>query len=111
METAWNTTSEKKSYPKLTEDLEVDVAIVGGGLTGIQSAYLLGQQGLKTAVFEKGTLGNYASAHTTAFITCVIDTSLSELVSMFGRQKARLVWNSGLSAIDAIENLVKKEKI
>ena len=42
------------SFPSLEEDLNVDVVIVGGGITGITSAYLLVNEGLKVAVIRSG---------------------------------------------------------
>ena len=49
-------------YPALTGPLDVDVAIVGGGLTGITAAYLLSGKGRRVAVLEKNRLGAVAGA-------------------------------------------------
>jgi glycine/D-amino acid oxidase-like deaminating enzyme len=65
----------------------------------------------KVAVLAAGTLGSGATAYTTAFITQVIDTSLSDLIRMVGPKKAQRVWQSGEQAIDRIETMAEKEKI
>lgn len=109
MKTTWQI--PKKAYPKLGADLNVDVAIIGGGLSGIQSAYFLSKAGLKAAVLEKETIGSGASLYTTAFITFVIDTALTDLISMFGVASARQVWDSGQMAINSIEQVILNEGI
>lgn len=44
-ESLWRATTELPSFPRLDEDIEVDVAIVGAGIVGITTAYLLSKQG------------------------------------------------------------------
>ncbi len=104
--------SAKGKYPTLKEHIKVDVAIVGGGITGITSAYLLSKAGLKVAVLEaKEDIAADTTMYTTAFITKVIDTSITDLNKMFGAKNARMVWDSGQAAIDLIADIVRKEKI
>lgn len=50
-----------KSFPKLEKDLEVDVAIVGGGITGLSTAYYLTKQGYHVCVLEKEELAHHAT--------------------------------------------------
>ncbi len=101
----------KQDYPKLDKSLGVDVAIIGGGITGLISAYLLSLQGKKVIILEKNKVGSGATEYTTAFITQVIDTHYSDLLNMIGQNKAKLVANSHKKAIDLIESIIEKEKI
>ncbi|GAC1413160.1 MAG: FAD-dependent oxidoreductase [Candidatus Doudnabacteria bacterium] len=111
-QTSWQDVQSDKAYPELTGKVEVDVAIIGGGLTGITTAYLLSKAGKKVAIIEsKNSLVSETTLLTTAFITKVIDTGLVELVKMYGDKKARMVWESGQAAIELIEQHVKEEKI
>jgi glycine/D-amino acid oxidase-like deaminating enzyme len=110
MSSSWQT-GEHKEFPKLEEDLQTDIAIVGGGLAGIWCAYLLAKAGQKVVVLEKDKVGHGETMYTTAFITQVIDTPLVELSQIFGEEVASLVWQAGAEAIDEIEAVVKKEKI
>jgi glycine/D-amino acid oxidase-like deaminating enzyme len=103
--------ARQKAYRKIKDDVTADVAIIGGGLTGLLTAYLLAKNGKKVAVLEAGTLGSGATAYTTAFITQVIDTSLSNLMKMFGAKTAQRIWQAGQHAIKTIETIVKKERI
>lgn len=107
----WKEGLNKSDYPKLDRDVTADVAIIGGGLAGILTAYRLVKNGKKVVVLEKKHVGSGATEYTTAFITQDIDTDLNELVKMFGEENARLVWQSGADAIDLIEKIVTEEKI
>lgn len=99
------------SYPKLNVDLIVDVAIIGGGITGITCAYYLAKAGKRVALIEKDNLGGGESGYTTAFITYVVDTYLHELTKTFDGQTAKGIWRSGQLIIDEIENIVQTESI
>lgn len=107
----WKEGLEKPSFPKLETNIETDVAIVGGGLAGVLTAYLLSRSGKKVALLEKKKIGSGATEYTTAFITQDVDTHFSELITLFGEEKAKLVWQSGADAISLIEKIVDEEKI
>lgn len=102
---------DKVIYPSLKEDLDADVVIIGGGITGVVSAYLLSLEKKKVVLLEKNKLGSGATHDTTAFITQDIDTNLSSLKELYGLKKTRKIWESGAAAIELIENIIKEEKI
>jgi glycine/D-amino acid oxidase-like deaminating enzyme len=108
---AWKNFSERQEFPTLKKDERADVLIVGGGLAGIITAYMLNKEGKDVAVLEKEKVGSGATEYTTAFITQDIDTDLVDLVKMYGEDRARMVWESHGKAIDLIEDIVKAEKI
>jgi len=95
----------------MKRDLEVDVAVVGGGITGLTAGYLLQQSGLSVVVLEKGSLGQGEISHTTAHLTYVTDHRLSELVDDVGPHAAHETWAAGRAAIDRIESIVGELKI
>lgn len=90
---------------------EVDVIVVGGGLTGITAAYLLKREGLTVALLERDRLAAVDTGHTTAHLTRVTDLRLYEIAKTFSADAARAVWDAGGAAIDQIANLVKAESI
>jgi glycine/D-amino acid oxidase-like deaminating enzyme len=107
----WLASASIPSYPKLSKDTTVDVAIAGGGLAGLLSAYILAKTGKKVAVLEKDQFFRRSSGYTTGSLTQVIDTDVSDQVAMWGDGGARLIWESHGKAIDLLERIVKEEKI
>lgn len=51
----------EKDYPSLSENFEVDVLIIGAGLTGITCGYFLKDSNLKVAIVERDKIGNHVS--------------------------------------------------
>ncbi|MES2214329.1 MAG: FAD-binding oxidoreductase [Patescibacteria group bacterium] len=110
MESAWEIEGFER-YSKLKEDKTADVVIVGGGLAGMWSAYLLSKAGKKVVLIEKDRVGRGETLYTTAFITQMIDTDLVDLIDIFGKKDARLSWQAGIDAIDLIESVIREESI
>jgi glycine/D-amino acid oxidase-like deaminating enzyme len=107
----WVTARPSPKYPRLDRDLRVDVVVVGGGLTGVTAAYLLKRAGRSVALIERGRCGQGETRLTTAHVTAVTDTSLSELVDALGRDHAQAVWEAGFAAISRIRAIVRDERI
>ncbi len=93
-------------FPKLDSRVEVDVAIVGAGITGLTTAYLLKQAGFRVAVIDQQAPGQGETGHTTAHITYVTDARLHELADRLGRNPAQAFWHSGLHAMREIAGIV-----
>lgn len=107
----WDEGVSLPDFGSLEKDEAVDVAVIGGGLTGITAAYLLSQAGYTVAVIEKDRLARGATGVTTAFLTQYIDTNIAELIPMFGTQKTQDILDSHASAIDLVEHIVAEENI
>lgn len=108
---SWIATSNPPTFPAIEEDITVDVAVIGGGNTGVTAAYLMKKAGLKVALIERDRVGAADTAHTSAHLTCVTDLRLSELVSKFGQDHAQAIWDAGEAAIQQIEQIVADEGI
>lgn len=107
----WKDFSIKKEYPKLDQDLETDLVVIGGGLAGLLTAYTVAKAGRKVVVLEKDRVAASTTAYTTAFLTQIIDTDISEAKSIYGRRNTEMILQSHGQAIDLIEKIVDEEKI
>ncbi|SDJ80406.1 FAD-dependent oxidoreductase [Sediminibacillus albus] len=104
----WLDNIEIPQFGSLKDDLEVDVVIVGGGITGITAAYLLLKEGVKVAVLEAGKLLNGTTGHTTAKITAQHDLIYDEFINHFGKEKARLYYQANTEALNFIKKMVNE---
>lgn len=107
----WTATADMPAFTPLAEDLRVDVCIVGAGIAGLSSAYLLTRAGKSVAVLDDGPLANGVTSMTTAHLTCVLDERYFELERMHGEGGARLAAESHMTAINRIETIVASEGI
>ncbi len=107
----WIDTGTLPRFPRLERDLDVDVAIVGGGITGITAAYLFKRAGRSVALLERRSCAEMDTGHTTAHLTAVTDLNLRSLVLRYGRGGARAVWDAGSAAIDQICRIIRAESI
>jgi len=99
------------SYPRITQDHSVDVVVVGGGIAGVTTAYLLKQAGLRVALLEKGRCGGAETGFTTAHLSYVTDLRLDTAIKTFGRDGAQAAWAAGQAAIEQIARTVEQEQI
>jgi glycine/D-amino acid oxidase-like deaminating enzyme/nitrite reductase/ring-hydroxylating ferredoxin subunit len=107
----WMASASPPAFGKLDQDVTVDVAVVGGGITGLTTAWLLATAGRRVAVFERDRCAVHDTGHTSAHLTMVTDTRLSELARKLGRDHARAVWDGGLAAIAQIDQIVRERQI
>ncbi len=107
----WINSVSIPEYRPLEEDVTVDVAIVGGGIVGITSAYLLTRQGLKVAVAEASRILQGTTGHTTAKITSQHSLIYARLVKEMGSELARQYAQANESAIKAIHRTIEEHNI
>ncbi|HKI10378.1 MAG TPA: FAD-dependent oxidoreductase [Nitrososphaeraceae archaeon] len=105
--------SSKLTYniPSSSSGEPVDVAIIGGGIAGLTTAYLLSKSGKKVAVIEDGYIGSGETGRTTAHITHALDDRYYNLEQKHGLDGARNAADSHTAAINLIESTVKEENI
>lgn len=85
----WVATTPESNYPALSGDIRVDVAIIGGGIAGITSAFLLKEAGVSVAVIEADRIITGTTGNTTAKITSQHSLIYDRLISEFGRGQAK----------------------
>lgn len=109
--TLWIDQNTIPDYPKLLENIQVDIAIVGAGIAGISCAYLLSKQGYKVAVLDDGKVASGETGRTTAHLCSALDDRYYELANIFDEETIMLAAASHSAAIDFIEQCVKEENI
>lgn len=107
----WTDSVETPEFSKLNKDIDVDVVIVGGGITGITAAYLLTNAGMKVAILDSDRLLNGTTGHTTAKITAQHDLIYDELIKNLGIDKARLYYESNMEALSFISQTIDQLQI
>lgn len=111
MNSIWNLGITKPSYEPLNKNLNTSVAVIGGGISGILTAYFLHLLGVETIILEANSIGNGATGHTTAKITSQHDLYYHKLVKDIGYEKAFLYARSNEEAIKSYETIIRKEDI
>lgn len=107
----WLDDTSSINYDPIKENYNVDVGIVGGGIMGLTAAYMLKMSGLNVAVLEKNTLGSGTTGHTTGKVTSQHNLVYSDLLKRFGHKTAKIYGESNQSAIETIQQIIKKGKI
>ena len=107
----WRDSVELPSFPSLTEDLDTEVCIIGGGITGIVTAYLLSKEGKKVTLLEADTLLNGTTGYTTAKVTAQHGLIYDEIIQHMGLEKAKLYYQANTEAIQFVEGTVKELQI
>jgi glycine/D-amino acid oxidase-like deaminating enzyme/nitrite reductase/ring-hydroxylating ferredoxin subunit len=105
------TTDEISALGPLTEDGQADVCIIGAGIAGITTAYLLSSEGKSVIVLDDGPIGGGMTGRTTAHLVNALDDRFFELESYHGEKGARLAAESHTAAIDRVEAIVREERI
>lgn len=110
-ESIWKAKASNAKAIPLTGDIEVEVAIVGGGITGITTAYLLAEEGIQVAVLESMDVGGGTTAGSTGNLYTMVDNRLHHIQAKFDEKTARKVAESRTTAVNLIEDFVVRHKI
>lgn len=107
----WIATTPDTDYPQLPENLSVDVAVLGGGITGIATAYHLKQAGATVAVLEADRIVKSVTGNTTAKITSLHSLIYDHLISQFSEEQACAYAEAQEAAKERIASLVSELNI
>jgi len=107
----WMQTYEVPAVPISKGDLTVDVCVIGAGMAGMTTAYLLAREGKSVIVLDDGPVGGGQTQRTTAHITNAIDDRYLNLERWHGHEGAKLAAASHSAAIERIDSIVAQEKI
>lgn len=108
----WNDTATSTPvFPAMSGDLNVDVAIVGGGIVGVTTARMLKDQGLAVAVVESQRVGRQATGKSTAKVTSQHGLLYQRLVSKYDHTQAQRYADAQQSGLMLIRHLIEKYQI
>lgn len=95
-------------FPPLRQDITCEAVVVGAGLTGVLTAWMLQEQGMDVILLESGAPGQGATGYTTAKITTQHGLYYADLIAAHGKKKAGQYARANLDAITAYAELVRK---
>ena len=99
------------SYPSLQHDIESDIVVIGGGITGALISHALMEKGYKVLLLDKRDIAQGSSAATTGLLQYEIDVPMIDLANMIGEDAAVLCYKAGIKAINALASLVDEHHI
>jgi glycine/D-amino acid oxidase-like deaminating enzyme/nitrite reductase/ring-hydroxylating ferredoxin subunit len=107
----WLAQAARSEYPSVVGDLEFDVVVVGGGIAGATAALALKRDGARVALLERGVICGGATGFTTAKISALQATMLSEIAKLHDEATVAVYAGASLQAVATIEELVHSEQI
>jgi glycine/D-amino acid oxidase-like deaminating enzyme len=109
----WMHGSDYEPNPPLTGDARTDVVIVGGGFTGLWSAYLLLEEdpARKVVILEGNQVGYGASGRNGGFVMTLVHHSLESLAELTGDDGARSIHAAAMRSVDHVSSVIREEAI
>ena len=107
----WLSSTERTNYPKLDENIHVDIAIVGGGMVGILTAYQLQKHDFDIAILEAENIVESTTAHTTAKLTSQHDLIYYKIKKERGFDLALQYAEANENAIHEIKKIADENNI
>ncbi len=95
-----------KQYKYLTKDIETEVAVIGGGVTGAIVSYYLSKNNIPNTVVEKGRIAHGSTSITTSLLQYELDSNCDELTKYTTEQNVIKSYNLGLKALNEIKDFV-----
>ena len=107
----WLNNFKTEKYESLKEDISTEVCVIGGGITGISTAYYLSKHGLEVTLLEKDFLASKTTGHTTGKVSIQHGLFYKYLVDTYGMKYAEKYLKGNTKAMENIEKIIENEKI
>jgi glycine/D-amino acid oxidase-like deaminating enzyme len=107
----WEATAAVAEHPALAFNVRVNVAVIGGGVAGATSAYLLKRLGRTVALVDGYRCGLGQTGRTAGHVMAAPTLDVSSLVDRLGADRTRALWDAGGAAIARIRSIVRDERI
>ena len=102
----WMDEMDVPRFESLSGDLRTEVCVVGAGIAGLSTAYLLAREGKSVVLLEAGVIGRGETSRTTAHLSNALDEGYYEIERLFGEDGAARAQQSHAQAIDLIEKII-----
>lgn len=100
LDSVWNNNVTMSSFPQLNRDVRTDVLIIGGGMAGLLTAFMLHKAGVQYILIEQNKICSGITSGTTAKITSQHGLIYGKLIDAYGDDYARLYWKANETAIE-----------
>ena len=107
MESIWNQNEKPPVFPALSQDIQTEAVIIGGGICGVLTAYFLQREGFQVVLLEANKICSGQTHLTTAKITCQHGLIYHRLVKQQGFLQAKCYADANRQAVSAYEELIQ----
>jgi glycine/D-amino acid oxidase-like deaminating enzyme/nitrite reductase/ring-hydroxylating ferredoxin subunit len=107
----WMATADTGIQPELHEDVSADVCVIGGGIAGITTAYLLARERKSVVLLDDGPLAGGETSRTSAHLVFYNDDGLTTIERLHGTEGLRVATDSHKAAVNRIFEIAGAEHI
>ncbi|XZM79404.1 FAD-dependent oxidoreductase [Clostridium perfringens] len=111
MKSVWSESCKFRKREALNKDIKTDVLVIGAGIAGILTAYMLKQKGRDVVLIDAAEIASGNTKNTTAKITSQHDLIYSKLITEFGEEKARQYAKANELAIKKYKEIIEDKRI
>ncbi|MEO5948272.1 MAG: FAD-dependent oxidoreductase [Chitinophagaceae bacterium] len=99
------------TYPMLQKNVEADIVVVGGGITGALISHALVKAGYKITLIDRRDIGQGSTSATTSMLQYEIDEKLIDLSDKIGEKGAAACYKAGIAAVKDLKKLIEETGI
>ncbi len=110
-ESYWILSTKSKTHNKLSENIRVNTLVVGAGIVGVTTAYLLAKQGVEVTIIDADKVGYGATGRNTGKITTQHGTIYSKIKNKYGLDTAKLYYEGNNEALKLVKSLIDENNI
>lgn len=107
----WIASVQPFATRKLSQTIDTEVVVIGGGIAGVSVAYNLARNGVKVVLVEDGNIGSGETGRTSAHLVSALDDRYYDLEAMYGEESTKMIADSHMRAIDFVESVCETESI
>lgn len=111
MKSIWTLDSDLPTFKPLDSDIKTSVCVIGGGITGLLTTYLLAKQNVDCVLIEANTIASSVTSNTSAKVTCQHGLIYDNVINKFSLEKAQQYAKANLNALNMYDRIVSQNNI